>query len=85
MCGMLSQSRGTLASRWVYLRVLSSVQQPSAALSKYAIYSTRSFCLVHLYPAPSRNSVVFIRLVFVFFEALISGGVFLVVLLYAVR
>ena len=52
------------------------MQQPSATLSKYAFYSTCSFCLYHLYPIPSRDSLVFIRLVFVFFVALISGGVF---------
>ena len=72
---MLSQSRGTLASRYVYLRVPSSLQQSSATRSKYAFYSTCSFCLCDLYPAPSRNSLVFIRLV-CFFVALISGGVF---------
>ena len=82
---MLSQSRGTLASRYVYLRVPSSVQQPCATLSKYAFYGTCSFCLCHLYPTPSRNSFVFIRLVFVFFVALISGRVFFVVLSYPVR
>ena len=85
VCCMLSQSRGTLASRYVYLRVPSSVQQPSATLSKYTFSSTCSFCLYHLYPTPSRNSMVFIRLVFVFFVALISGGVFFVVLPYPVR
>ena len=51
------------ASRYVYLfRVPWSVQQPSAALSKYVFYSTCSFCLCQLYPTPSRNSFVFIRL-----------------------
>ena len=68
---MLSRSRGILPSRYVYLRVPWSVQQPSAAPGKYAFYSTCSFCLCHLYPTPSRNSLVFIRLVFVFFVALI--------------
>ena len=48
------------ASRYIYrLRVLSSVQQPSATLSKYVFYSTCSFCLCHLYPTPSRNYFVF--------------------------
>ena len=82
---MLSLARGTLASRYVYLLVPSSVQQPSATLSKYAFDSACSFCLCHLYPTPSRNSLIFIRLVFVFFVALISGGVFFVVLSYPVR
>ena len=36
------------ASRYVYLlRVPSSVQQPSATLSKYVFYSRCSFCLCH--------------------------------------
>ena len=64
------------ASRYVYLlRVPSSVQQPSATLSKYVFYSTCSFCLCHLYPTPSRNSLFFIRLVF-FFVALVSRVTF---------
>ena len=42
------------ASRYVYLlRVPSSVQQPSATLSKCVFYSTCSSCLCHLYHAPS--------------------------------
>ena len=49
------------ASRYVYLRAPSSVQQPSATLSKYVFYGTSSFCLCHLYPTtPSRNSFVFL-------------------------
>ena len=47
-------------------RVPSSVQQTSATLSEYVFYSTRSICLCHLHPTPSRNSLFFIRLVFVF-------------------
>ena len=64
------------ASRYVYLlRVPSSVQQPSATLSKYVFYSTCSFCLLcHLYPTPSRNSFVFYS--FFFFVALISRVAF---------
>ena len=55
------------ASRYVYLlRVPSSVQQPSATLSKYVFYSTCSFCLCHLYPAPSRNYFVFYSFSFFF-------------------
>ena len=56
------------ASRYVYLlRVPSSVQQPSATVSRYVFCSTCFFCLCHLYPTPSRNSFVFfIRLVFLF-------------------
>ena len=50
------------ASRHVYLRVPSSVQQPSATLSKYVFYSTCSFCLCHLYPTPSR---IFLKILFV--------------------
>ena len=73
---MLSQSRGTLASRYVYLRVPSSLQQSSATRSKYAFYSTCSFCLCDLYPAPSRNSLVFIRLV-CFFRSSYFGWRFL--------
>ena len=39
------------ASRYAYLlRVHSSVQQPSATLTKYIFYSMCSFCLCHLYP-----------------------------------
>ena len=64
------------ASRYIYLRrVPSSVQQPSATLSKYVFYSTCSSCLCHLYPTPSRNSFVCIRLVF-FFVVLISRVAF---------
>ena len=37
------------------------MHQPPATLSKYVFYSTCSFCLCHLYPTPSRNSFVFIR------------------------
>ena len=67
------------ASRYVYLlHVSSSVQQPSATLSKYVFCSTYSFCLCHLYPTPSRNYfVVFIHPRFVwFFVALISRVAF---------
>ena len=49
------------------------MQQPSATLSKYAFYSTCSFCLNHLYPTPSRNYLVFIRLVFAFFRSSYFG------------
>ena len=45
------------ASQYLHaLRVPSSVQQPSATLSKYLFYSTCSFCLTmcHLYPTSSR-------------------------------
>ena len=61
------------ASRYVYLlRVPSSAQQPSAILSKYVFHSKCSFCLLyHLYPTPSRNSLVFYSFC-VFFIALIS-------------
>ena len=49
------------SSRYVYvLRVPSSVQHPSATLSKYVFYSTCSFCLCHLYPTPSRNYLIFL-------------------------
>ena len=49
------------ASRYVYfLRVTSSVQQPSATLSKYVFYSRCSFCFCHLYPTPSRNTFFFL-------------------------
>ena len=63
------------ASRYVYLlRVPSSVEQPSATLSKYH----------HLYPTSSRNYFVVILLVF-FRSSYFSGGVFFVVLSYPVR
>ena len=65
------------ASRYVYLlRVPSSAQQPSDTLSKYVFYSTCSFCLCHLYPAPSRNSFVFYSFIFFFRSSYCSGGVF---------
>ena len=60
----------------MFLRVPSSVQQPSATLSKYVFYSTCSFCLCHLYPTPSRNSLVFYSFSFFFFVALISRVAF---------
>ena len=64
------------ASRYVYLLcVPSSVQQPSATLSKYVFHSTCPFCLCHLYPTPSRNYLFFIRLV-LFFVALTSRVTF---------
>ena len=64
------------ASRCVYLLcVPSSVQQPSATLSKYVFHSTCPFCLCHLYPTPSRNYLFFIRLV-LFFVALTSRVTF---------
>ena len=66
------------ASRYVFFpRAPSSVQQPSATLSKYVSYSTCSFCLCHLYPTPSRNSLVFVRFVLFFRSSYFSGGVFL--------
>ena len=62
------------ASRYVYLlRVPSSVQQPSATLSKYAFYSTCSFCLCHLYSTPSRNYFVLYSFSF-FFSWLVFLG-----------
>ena len=65
------------SSRYVYLRVPSTVQQPSAALSKYVFYSTCSFCLLcHLYPTRSRNSLVFNSFSIVFRGSYFSGGVF---------
>ena len=65
------------ASRHVYLRVPSSVQQPSATLSKYVFYSTCSFCLLcHLYPTPSRNSF-FYSFSVLFCSSYFSGGFFL--------
>ena len=78
---MLSQSRGTLASRYVYLRVPSSVQQPSATLSKYVFYSTCSFCLSHFVPYPMSDFfVVFFSssriFFFSFFVALISRAAY---------
>ena len=78
------------STRYVYLRVPSSVQQPSATLSKYVVYSTCYFCLRHLYPTPSRHSFVFLfvyEYVVIFFRSsYFSGGVFLfVVLSYRVR
>ena len=72
------------APRYVYLRVPSFAQQPSATLSKYVFYSTCFFCLCHLYPTSSRNSSVFIRLVF-FSSFLFLGWRFLVVVSYPVR
>ena len=76
------------ASRYVYIiRALSSVQQPSATLSKYVIYSTCSFCLCHLYPTHLGILLFFIRLVlFVCFRtSYVLSGVISVVLLYPVR
>ena len=66
------------ASRYVYLlRVPSSVQQPSATVSKYVFYSMCSFCLCHLYPTPSRNSLFFYSSSIFFFRSFFfSGGVF---------
>ena len=65
-----------LASRYVYLlRVPSSVQQPSATLSKYVFHSTCSFCLCHLYPYPSRNSFVLYSFNIFFHSFYFSGGV----------
>ena len=65
------------ASRCVHLlRVLSSVKQPSATLSKYVFYSTCSFCLLcHLYPTSSRDSFVLYSFSF-FFVALVSRVAF---------
>ena len=63
------------ASGYIYLRVPSSVQQPSATLIKYVFYSTCSFCLCHLCPTPSRNSTVFYSFCF-FFVALFSRVAF---------
>ena len=78
MCGVCYPNPGAPLHPGMFLSLCpSSVQQPSVTLSKYAFYSTCSFCLCHLHPTPSRNSLVFIRLVFVFFVALISGGIFL--------
>ena len=75
------------ASRYVYLLCApSSVQHPSAALSKCLFYSTCSFCLCHLYPTPCRNFLVFIRSLFYCIVALISRvAFFFVVLSYPVR
>ena len=67
------------ASRYVYLRVTSSVQQQSGTLSKYVFYSTCSFCSCHLYPTPSRNSFVFHSFSIFFRSSYFSGGVFVVV------
>ena len=64
------------ASRYVYLRVTSSVQQQSGTLSKYVFYSTCSFCSCHLYPTPSRNYFVFYSFSSFFFVALISRVAF---------
>ena len=52
-----------------------SVQKPFDTLSKYVFYSTCSFCLFHLHPTPSLNSLFFVSLVF-FFVALISRVAF---------
>ena len=61
---------------FIFFRVRSSVQRPSATLSKYVFYSTCSFCLLcHLYPTPSRNSFVFGSFS-IFFVALISRVAF---------
>ena len=66
------------ASRYVCLRVPSSVQQPSATLRKYVFYSTCSFCLGHLCPTPYRKAFIFYSSSFVFFRSsYFSGGVFL--------
>ena len=67
------------------LRVPSSVQQPSATLSKYVFYSTCFFCLCHLYPTSSRNYYVFYS--FTIFSQLLFLGwrLFSVVLSYPVR
>ena len=81
---ILSQSRGTLASRYVYLRVPSSVQQPFATLGKYVFLSTCSFRLCHLYPTPSRSSYILNRFDF-FRSSYSSGGDFFCVLSYPVR
>ena len=81
---ILSQSRGTLAPRYVYLRVPSSVQQPFATLGKYVFLSTCSFRLCHLYPTPSRSSYILNRFDF-FRSSYSSGGDFFCVLSYSVR
>ena len=60
---------------FILLRVPSSVQQPSATLSKYVFNSTRSSCLCHLYPTPSRRSFAFYSFG-IFFVALISRVAF---------
>ena len=63
------------ASRYVYLlRVPSSVQQPSATLSKYEFYSTRSFCLYCVICTISRIGIFwfFYSSSIYFFVALIS-------------
>ena len=52
-----------------------SVQKPFDTLSKYVFYSTCSFCLFHLHPTPSLNSLFFVSLVF-FFVARISRVTF---------
>ena len=66
-------------SRYVYpLRVPSSVQQPSSTLSKYVLYSTCSFCLRHLYPAPSRFLFFFYSCSICFFVARFSRVPFFV-------
>ena len=48
---------------FVSLRLCSSHLLLSAS-TYFMFYSTCSFCLCHLYPTPSRNFFVFIRLVF---------------------
>ena len=66
------------ASRHVYLlRVPSSVEQPSATLSKYVFYSTCSFCLCHLYPTYPISEFFCSYSFSNFFVALISRVAFL--------
>ena len=74
-------------SPYVYLSSCPFVSAGAICYSQeqqYGIYSTCFFCLCHLYPTPSRNYFVFIRLVFSFRSSYFSGGVF-IVLSYLVR
>ena len=66
------------ASRYVCLRVPSSVQQPSATLRKYVFYTVvRVLSAWVICALPHIGKLLFfIRLVLFFFVALISGGVF---------
>ena len=73
------------ASRYVYLlRVPSSVQQPSAALSKY-VFIVRVLSACVICTLPHLGILFFIRVVFFFRRSYFSGGVFFVVLSYPVR
>ena len=74
------------ASRYVYLlRVTSSVQQPSVALSKLVLYSTCSFWLCHLYPTPTLLQLSCFSFVNFFFVALIFPVTFIFLFCYSIR